>query len=117
MVAETPKLTGMSVAELSPVFDEDFVRPIGAMAHLVLPSVVRTARLDLIRSRGGAPEVVESDVTNLVALDAIVLFANGKVVTLAISPDASFAVDPATATNAVPVAAESHRSQEFGNTD
>ena len=117
LVSDTPELTGMTVAAMAPVFDEDTLHPIGAMARLQLPAVVPSVTLGLVRSRAGAPEVVESEITNLYGLDAIILFTTGQMVTLAVAPEASFANDPATATMVRPVAPDSHRSPEFGDTD
>ena len=117
LVVDSPALAGVKLDHIAPVFDEDTIQPVGAMAHLALPRVVSSVAVDLIRSRAGTPEIVESEIFNLVALDAIVLFSTGKVVTLAVSPAASFAADPATATVVRPISPEARRSPEFGSTD
>jgi len=106
LISKSPPLAGMTVANVWPVYEEDGAQPIGAMAHLVTPQIVPTSIIGLIRTSNGVHQVVESEVTNLVGLDAILNFKTGEVVTLSISPADGFAADPATATVVTPLAGD-----------
>ena len=117
LVLDDARLAGLEVRSISPVFDEEGAHPIGGMARLLLPSVVPDVTIDLVRSRRGVPESIESEVTNLRALDAIVLLANDVIVSVAVAPLASDAADPATVSKAHPVDPETHRDAKFGDTD
>ena len=117
LVLHDARLAGLEVRSISPVFDEEGAHPIGAMARLLLPSVVPDVTIVLVRSRRGVSELIKSEVTNLRALDAIVLLANDVIVSVAIAPLASDAADPGTVTKAHPVDPETHRDAKFGDTD
>ena len=103
----------MTLDSLTPVFDETSPVPIGAMARYVLPAPVASVQLDLVRLDHGEPETIPSEVTNLRALEAIVLFSSGEVVHVGISPRATDAADPATATAVRPLDPEGHRNPDF----
>jgi hypothetical protein len=114
---EHPELATMTLESLTPVFDEQSPAPIGAMARYVVAQPVPSVELDLVRLDHGKPDTVPSEVTNLRALEAIVLFATGEVVHVGISPRATDAADPATATAVRPLDGEGHRNQDFGGNE
>lgn len=117
MVRDAPVLAGMRAASISPVYDEQLPRPIGGMVRLELPDVVASVTIDLVRSRNGVPEPVESEITNLRGLDAIVLFDTAAVVSVSIAPLPGDVTDPAAATRARPVDPATHQDPTFGDTD
>jgi hypothetical protein len=117
LVDQHPELHGLTVAGISPVFDEHTPHPIGAMARLTLPAAVPSVTLDLIRLHKNTPEVITSQITNLRALEVIYLFAQAQVVHLGIEPQPGDAADPATATAVTPVDPGGHASPDFAGAE
>jgi hypothetical protein len=114
LVADHVELAGLKVRGIFPVFDEASPVPIGAMARLVLPGVVPSVEMELIRSKGEVPQRLHTEITDLRSLDAIFEFRGDEVIFLGISPLAGDVSDPANATQARPVDPEAHRDPAFG---
>lgn len=115
LAQQHPELSGLTVQNIAPVFDESAPTPIGAMLHLITPAAVPRVVMDLIRSRDETPQRVPSAITQLRALDVIYEFQSGAVTFLGISPQPGDAMDPATATELRPLDPEKYRDPGFGD--
>lgn len=118
LVKEYPALGGISVEALNPVFMEDSTEPAGFMVTYVLPKVLPRVEMHLKRSSivDGKPvsERILSELTNLRALNAIVLFDSGEMVHLAPAPRVEDMAEPDKGTKARTVDPEAHRNDSFG---
>ena len=117
LVGKAPQLTGLAVDSIAPVFDEVAPEPIGAMVRLVVPAVVASVQLDLIRLHDSTPESIPSTITNLRALDVIYLFVGERVIHFGIEPQPTDAQDPKAATAVTPIDPNSHRNPAFGGNE
>lgn len=118
LVKEYPALAGLSVGSVSPVFMEGSLEPTGFMATYVLPKAVGRVQMHLKRSSivdgKPVPETILSEITNLRALNAIVLFDSGEIVHLAPAPRVEDVAEPEKTTKVRTVDPGAHRNSAFG---
>jgi hypothetical protein len=117
LITAHPQLTGMRVEGLYPVFDQGGAAPIGVMSRMVAQAQIPEVDLDLIRFSDGAPVLLPSRVEHLRALEAIYQFDITTVIHLGISPRASDAADPGTATRVTPLPGQQKTDGRFGGSD
>jgi hypothetical protein len=121
LVSQYPTLRGLSMESVAPVYLEESSKPAGFMVTYILPATVPRIEMHLTRSSSvngqSVPEQILSEITNLRALDAIVLLGSGEMIHLVPAPRMADVDEPSSATIVRTVDPAAHRNAGFEGDD